>query len=332
MALKKSTKKFIVSEESKNAYGFSVQSSGIKIEEFLKNPVCLLNHNYDKVIALWEDLTLSGTIYTSIPAFDENDPEAMLIAGKVEDGLIKGASIGITPLAWDGDVITECILKEISITPLPANKNAVVLYDQKGVQLNEDQAKQYLLSLKPTENPITEGNKEQTMNEKTKKALIALAVHLGVTLSLSDSEEKFEEIATNATSKIQDLKNQLTTLSDGRATKLVDDAIAAKKITAGDKEVWLSMAKTNYDLAEKTLSSIPAVELNINNNLNTGNSGNGGSGAGEGTDPRANWTFDDYASKDSAALEKMQLSEPQKFQKLLSDKQNSVRSKGRIAL
>lgn len=323
MALKKSSKKFVVSDESINSYGFKVLTSGIQTADFLNNPVCLFNHNPDKVIGLWQDLGVSGSIMTGIPAFDENDDEALKVFQKVEDDIIKGSSIGITALAWDGDMITECILKEITVTPLPSNKNAVVLYNQEGIILSDDQAKQYLLSLKPADTN-TDINKSNKMNEKSKKALIALALEMGVTLMLSDSDERFENIAETATQKFKDLKTQISTQAEEQAVALVDGAIAKNLFTADERDFYLSSAKINYVATAAQIGKMQPVELNINNLLTTGGEAGKAAGAagGDAADPRKDWTFSDYSKKDSSALYKMQTSDNKKFKELYKAEYN----------
>jgi len=278
----------------------------------LKNPVLLFNHDLDQVLGKWEGVSIEGTNLYGTPLFDDRDPDAMKIFNKVDDELINCASIGITPLAWEGDMITECILKEKSITPLGANKNAVALYNQEGVKLSDDQARQYLLSLKPSNDPTkTEEHKEQQMNEKTKLALIALAVQLGITLSLSDSEEKFAEIATKAKEKIDALNLSIQADKEAKAKKLCDDAQNAGKITAKENPVFYQQALLNYEHTENYLNALKPVNLDLNNLLDPDKKK-----PEETTDERKDWTFSDWSKKDSAGLQKMLLSDKTRFKAL----------------
>mgnify|MGYP003375424942 FL=1 len=41
----KKTKTFVLHDESVNTYGFRMLTSGAVLDEFIKNPVMLLNHN-----------------------------------------------------------------------------------------------------------------------------------------------------------------------------------------------------------------------------------------------------------------------------------------------
>lgn len=220
MALKRSTKKFILSDESTNSYSIKVLTAGIRTEEFLKNPVGLLNHNYDKVICLWSDINIEGKSLTGVPLFDGNDAEALKICQKVDDDIIKGCSIGITALAWDGNIITDCILKEISITPLPSNKNAVVLYSKNNVQLSYDQWN-------------NEHSPSTTTNYKNYQNLIDKSPKNLDKPKLSDLLKNLDFLKTGAESVINDLYISMADISRGIerdnygtvAGKNVDDVI-----------------------------------------------------------------------------------------------------------
>ncbi len=169
--MKKSSKTFKVSDPSNNVYGFRVLSSGIKLASFLENPVCLLNHNYDKVMGSWEDVLLIGDSLQGVPVFDTADPEAYKYWGKVERNIIKGASIGIIPLSFEGDAITSCELLEISITPVPANRNSLTMYNKAGLVLDSSEARTYLLSI---------GGNTASYSASTMMSLIDNAITLNI--------------------------------------------------------------------------------------------------------------------------------------------------------
>ncbi len=170
--MKKSSKTFNCSDLNQNVYGFSVDTAGIKLDSFLKNPVCLLNHNYDKVMGSWEDVLLIDQTLQGVPVFDTEDEEANKYYGQVERDVIKGASIGIIPLAMDQDVITSCELLEISITPVPANRNALVIYNTEGIALSATEAQTYLLSISNNQADPVEEFKIFTVNKKENAEVI----------------------------------------------------------------------------------------------------------------------------------------------------------------
>jgi HK97 family phage prohead protease len=335
--MKKSTKVFKVSDPSNNVYGFRVRTSGIRLEQFLENPVCLLNHNYDKVMGTWEDLTMLGTALTGVPVFDTEDPEAEKIYNKVEKDLIKGASIGILPIANDGDEITECELLEISVTPVPANRNALVIYNAERVQLNADEARQYLLSIQDNKNH----DKKSNMNEKLRNALVALCVQAGLTIQLSaDSKDEdavtaIERVGNSITAlklsnvELKASNDRYKTAEDEAKSKegiaLVDAAIADKRTTADKRENWLKLFAADPELTKSTLEGLKPVTLSVIP---------GAEKAKETADDlkeRESWTFDDYAEKASVDLAAMQTNDPEKFKKLYDAKVVKLKAAGAIA-
>lgn len=145
-----SQKRIILSDSSLNRYGFRVLTSGMLIEAFKKNPVMLYMHFRDegspiwgdsKAIGHWEDIQLNGDELSAIPIFDKVDDLSKAIAAKYEAGTYNAASVGIRIIATSAnkdllvpgqtrETVTECELMEASIVDIPANSNAVRLYDR----------------------------------------------------------------------------------------------------------------------------------------------------------------------------------------------------------
>lgn len=145
--MKESSKRFVISSESKNAGGFRVRTKGIDMKEFNNNPLLLFMHqrptgkNRDEVLPLgfWQDLRVepNGDI-TGQPVFDDTDDFAMKIYNKVENGTLKMASAGLHPQKFvniDGEQwLEQSTLKEASIVDIGLNKDAlaVALVDEDG--------------------------------------------------------------------------------------------------------------------------------------------------------------------------------------------------------
>ena len=144
-------KTFIMSDETQNCYGFKVCTSGINIESFKSNPVMFYNHNRELgVIGKWENIRVEGSRLLADPVFDESDEFAMKIKNKVESGFLKSASIGIFSkdeyiLKNDEKWLMKSVMKECSIVDIPANENALVLYDENDRQISDVHG--YFLSL-----------------------------------------------------------------------------------------------------------------------------------------------------------------------------------------
>lgn len=144
-----SQKRIILTDSSLNRYGYRVLTSGMRLEAFKKNPVMLYMHFRDegspfwgesKAIGHWEDIQLENDVLSAIPVFDKVDQLSRDIAAKYEAGTYNAASVGIRIIATSAnenllvpgqtrETVTESELMEASIVDIPANSNAVRLYD-----------------------------------------------------------------------------------------------------------------------------------------------------------------------------------------------------------
>ena len=145
-----SQQRVILSDETLNRYGYWILTSGLQLDAFLKNPVMLYMHFRDegtpewcdyKAIGYWDDIKIEGNVLSAIPVFDKVDDLSKTIAAKYEAGTLRAASLGIRILATSSEKefllpgqTRETVLKaevmEASIVDIPANANAVRLYDR----------------------------------------------------------------------------------------------------------------------------------------------------------------------------------------------------------
>lgn len=150
-----SQKRIILSDSSLNRYGYRVLTSGLILEAFKQNPVMLYMHLRDegsplwgnyKAIGHWEDIQVDGDKLSAIPVFDMVDDLSKEVAAKYEAGTFSAASIGIRIIATSAnkdlllpgqtrETITEAEIMEASIVDIPANANAVRLYDRSSSAL-----------------------------------------------------------------------------------------------------------------------------------------------------------------------------------------------------
>lgn len=337
--MKKSSKTFVLSDETVNRYGFKTITAGIDREDFDQNPVLLYDHNYEKLIGIWTDIRVEGTQLLGVPSFDEEDPYAMQQYSKVEQGILNGASIGILPVHYDSttDTMHKSSLLECSLTPVPANRKAIAIYNDQRQKLNSQEAKAYLLSLTPAENFKTENNK---MNEKLIQALVALCVQAGqvITLSTTSTEAEVEGAINKVKEKVMSLSasnviltTQLNALNSAAETAkmreiegIVDNAINAKLLTADKRAQFIDLGKYDLEILKTSLSLVTPVAVT--------SPVVGAQATSLSISGRETWTFDDYALKAPQDLERMQVIDPDTFAALLSAKQKSVRSNGSVAL
>ena len=230
------------------------------------------------VLGRWTNIQKDDAgLLTAEDEFDTEDEQAMKIAGKVERGFIKGASIGVTfnrdnmVAQPDGSyLLTKCELMEASICAIPSNANALKLYAESGELLDEETIR---LSL-----PNLEQNKEQTLKnqQKTmKKVVLTLGALMALDLQAKNTAEgvdiadvnagieKLKADLDKATGNVQALKTANENLSaeiaqhnKAKVAALIDQAVADGKLVATEKESWTELATSNYALAEKTLAGI----------------------------------------------------------------------------
>jgi len=254
-----------------NSYGFKVLSAGIDLTRFATNPVMLDGHNQSNqsVIGSWENIILEDGKLLAEPRFDMDDENAKKIAGKVERGIIKGASMGIAfhreDLTYEGGdvVLKKCSLFEASIVAVPSNANALRL-QMDGVEITEEEIKELCLSF-----PKTNPNNVHMKLQLTQLALVALG------MSASTKELSADEIesAILALSKNRDELKEKLTLSEEQLSayvakekaqrealtaQMLDDAIKSGKITADKRQTFADLAAQNFELAKATLEGIPA--------------------------------------------------------------------------
>lgn len=260
------SKRFVLNDEAvKNTYGFRVLTEGIKTDTFLKNPVCLRDHknDTDNVIGTWQDLRREGGKLTASVVFDTDNEVADRVAKKVEKGLVRGCSMGVSFDYIDMEkrggeqVLTKCELYEASIVPVPANPNTIAVYNAQGKLLSEAEIKQLTLTKKSSEN-----HKEfKTM--KNLKSYLQLAEDADETAAISAVKEI--ELRLRETTADRDrYKKQIGELEAAEKARLkadfekeADAAVKDGRLDAKGKAAVVEMAEGKYDKAKALLNSLP---------------------------------------------------------------------------
>lgn len=289
--LKKSTRKFVLSNETLNSHGFKVRTSGIDLSGFKKNPLLLWMHQRpagktkDEILPLgsWVDLEIKDGELWGTPAFDTNDEFSMKIYHKVENGTIRMASAGLSPKDWD--MISEeswlmtSKLVEGSLVDVGSNPSslAVHLYDESGVQINL--SADYLSEVFKSDPSKTTHLKTETENMETipLSANTLALIKLKADAKPADVESKIVELVNKtvdqATEIIQlkkdksdleldiaEKKDEITELKGSEETiklkALKEEAVTRdRKVT---EESWNELVKLGYDGAKKVLDTMSA--------------------------------------------------------------------------
>lgn len=238
--------------ETINSYGFKTDVKGINLSRFEKNPVMLYQHNPHTVIGRWEDIKIEGGQLSATPVFDMEDPEAAEIARKVEQGFIKGCSMGIVIKQMTRtkgiDTATESVLLEASIVSIPADENALVVYDSEDKQNQlsiNDFNKLFYIMEKKEKSELQPDNSEIALSQRNME------------LQAQVDEQTDTIKALNA--KIDELQRDLAERDYREAEAFVDKAIADGKITEEVKSEALSFYLSFPKETEKLFASIKGI-------------------------------------------------------------------------
>ena len=123
-------KRFVLIDFAKeNRHGYRVDEQTFTMTSFEQNPVLLFMHERGQVLGRWTDFERTGRTITAVPVFDEKDPAAAVLKGKVERGFIKAASVRFDhrPAEIKKDVLYHGEVIEVSLVDIPAYRETLAL-------------------------------------------------------------------------------------------------------------------------------------------------------------------------------------------------------------
>jgi len=304
MSGENSGKSFVLTDESLNSSGFWILTKGGDLKQFKKNPVMLWSHmrvwkgTEDEVLPIgrWENVRISddGALIADA-VFDENDPFAVKIKNKVENGFLKAASVGIRVIETSSDTkykkhgqtretITKWKLVEASICDIGRNENALVFYDENDNVLELSGDSEVNCPIKKLtidngqltmkeESTETTGSTEVDKNEGVKDTNIINILKmekLTKLLNLADGSQEQEIVASvqaiigerDALKAEKDARNaQLAAERQTEAETLTDAAIRDGRVNDDEKHSvrtsWIGFFEQNFDGAKNALAGIP---------------------------------------------------------------------------
>jgi len=206
------------------------------------------NTDYFGPIGRWDNITIDGTTLKADCILDTNDPKGKILNDKVENDFVRAASIGFRIIATSEDpevmlkgqtrpTITQCELIEISLVDIPANKNALALYDNDGnkITLKDNDLQQLDMCLSASL-PQKFPNNSNTMKLKIATTLTALVKRLKLTVADNATEvetelspEQLGEINADI-AKLGELQTQIETLNAEKATAATELKAANDKV------------------------------------------------------------------------------------------------------
>jgi len=263
-------KTFLLTDESLNSYGFWLKMDGADIEQFKRNPIMLWMHmrawrgTRDEVLPIgtWDNIRIEDGKLLADAVIDTDDEFAASIALKVDKGIIRMASVGITVLETSStpenlkpgqtrETVTKWRVREASLVDIGANDNAISLafYDTEGnpIELNAGKG-DCPVNLVQTPKPnysMKEISKLLNLSEGADESTVANEVQ-----KLLDRNAELEQQLNQITEREMRLRAE-------RSAKLIDEAIRDGRINADARQAWEKMFKTNYEVAEETILALP---------------------------------------------------------------------------
>lgn len=233
-----------MTNDSLNSYGTRILTAGMDVEQYSRNPVLLYQHQRGNVIGYVKDIRVENSEVTGEPVFDEASELSRQCKKQWEFGSLRMVSVGIDILEMSEDprllvtgqtcpTITKSKLFEVSIVDIGANDDAIVLHREgKTVTFGKDG---------DCPLPKLNTNNKKNKNEMETKT-IALQLGLPETATEAEITAKLHELSASK-AEVETLKKEKEKLVLTGITKAVDDAIAAKRIVADQKERFVELGK-----------------------------------------------------------------------------------------
>lgn len=324
--------RFIVNTENVNEYGYRILTEGIDTTQYEKNPVVLYLHNRNlhkpdgnEVIGRAVKLEKKdGVLYADIE-FDKEDEFAAKIAGKVERGFVRMASMYADVKATsmnESDIlpgqqyetVTKCKLVEISIVDIGGNDDAI--------KLSRNSAEHLKLAKLPT---------KQTTRDMSIKTIA-----LGLGLSESSTEEQilseFQKVKLGkeqAEAKVAELESRIKANETKEAKSLVDEAVQLGLIPEGLKDTMVSAFENDFEnqkvklsamISEKREELVKQDKHQAVTNIVLGGQANNGKAVADTEE-----SFDYLSKKNPVKLAKIRTEDPVRYQELVKGYAEGVR-------
>jgi HK97 family phage prohead protease len=292
------TADFVASTDAVDSYDEIVDQSSWELDIYKSNPVVLFAHkSRDLPIGKSTDVQVrNGRLECTIEFAPESaNPEAERVWQLVQGQYLRAVSVGFIPrdYRWEKRNGVEVIvlygnsLREISVTPVPANHEALAKMRARALAAKADNGPR-------TPATLPESGPETQMDEATQKALDTKDAEIKTlgekhresekaleTLGLEAkaSKEALEKLTAETTALEAKAKAALgageketldeacvrvaaekAALADEMLAKDVD-ALVGKKLVPAQKDEFVTLAKTDRKLFESIVKNLPDLNL-----------------------------------------------------------------------
>ena len=263
----------VINDESiVNDRGYNVLNAGLDRTRYDINPVLLYDHDTSQLIGRCEGMRVEGSKLIGSFVFDTASQLAAEKLRQIKDGFLRGVSAGFCILHMlfdqEHDTVDKWELYEVSVVTLPSNKGAVKLYAQDGRPLSPQEETQHIEQLRSVYTTNTNTNMPNTQNPTQERVTLSAEAMTALGVSQAASSDELSHAVLAMSKELTALKTTLETQRVARRDELINQALAAGKITAQQKQVYSDLYDANPQLCCDTLAALPA-RRNIADQLHT---------------------------------------------------------------
>lgn len=252
----------VINDESVvNDRGYNVINAGLDRTRYDINPVLLYDHDTSQLIGRCEAMRIEGSKLIGSFVFDSASQLAAEKLRQIKDGFLRGVSAGfcILHMLFDElhDTVDKWELYEVSVVTLPSNKGAVKLYAKDGRALTPQEETQHIEQLRSVYTTNTNTNMPNTQNPTQERVTLSAEAMTALGVSQAASSDELSHAVLAMSKELTALKTTLETQRVARRDELINQALAAGKITAQQKQVYSDLYDANPQLCCDTLAALP---------------------------------------------------------------------------
>ena len=319
---------FFISDNSLNRNGYRILTEGISFDNFLKNPVCCVQHDTWSVsVGKWTKIWKENGILKGTCQFDSEDPDAVKLYKKYKNGYMSAVSISVLPIEKSEDkkdllpgqkypTVKTSDLLEISLVTLPGNANSIKLTCQDGTEYKLNLISKKMDAETENKDALTLRAELAASRKLNGENLIKIHTQRGVVQT--GEVESLTKLAAVDYDSVKTMLEARTPLSNDKtdaekkslAKQLAQLHFDRGAIQAEELAFYENAAENDYEGTKKNLEAKKGKDAvgNFVASLSAGEQ--------KSSDDRVGWGYYDYYKKDVEALNLMKTKEPEKYVKL----------------
>lgn len=277
---------FVASTDAIDSYGESVCQDNWQLERYLSNPVALFAH-MSRELPIGHSTRCEVTTDNGKKQLEcsiqfstaEANPLAEQVWQSLRQKSLRTVSVGFIPhtIRWEkrGDqeiyVLDDCELFEISVTPVPANPEALAKMRARAretatqaTSATQRESETTMLTEKEIQDLRDKSSENAALKAVAEKAASDATEKLAsVTLERDANAIALKSVTTERDAAVvaQKAANESLALAQRTITEHGVDSLIGKKFAPTEREVMVELAVSNPALYEKTVKARPDMHL-----------------------------------------------------------------------